>query len=232
MTLFPCIIFYIILDFNLICVFGFYFKRTLTLFCILFPDVKNYIVVLIYIILIKPRFNFSCASYSALTLLFSCGSISSTAWLTISLFSCCQLKKYGRSIMPVFLSRPDFRILRTKVPQHLAFICWMPGSMNETSLSEYISFIVYITFSSLANTLTNIGVSIWQCGFSSHFPAVARTVGICPSRFLIRRFYYTFINICWYFHELKHVNSWSKNIISTIKSLHIRLLDPSVVDTV
>ena len=116
-----------------------------------------------------------------------------------------------RSIMPAVLSRTDFIMLKTKVPQDFAFIWLITEAVYETSLFRYIIWMIYIPFSVLSSSLICLGVCIWRGRFSSHFPAVTGTVGICPSIFLIRRFYYTFINILWYLHASKHVNKFLKS---------------------
>ena len=106
-------------------------------------------------------------------------------------------------LMLAVLSRPSFRILRTEVSQDLTSIWWMSRAMNDKSWFGYILWMIYIPFSVLYSTLTNIGVSSWWGESSYYFPGVTRTVGIFPSRFFIRRFYNTFINIFWYFHAFK-----------------------------
>ena len=157
---------------------------------------------------------------------------SSTAWLTISLFSCFMLIFSSCGIMPAVLSRPDFRIFRTKFSQDLAVIWWIIEVMDDTIVFVYNPGMLYIPFSMIANALTHLRVSDWQGGVSSHFISVTSAVGIWPHRFFIRRFYYTFINIFCYFHEFKHVNSCFKGKKFTIKSLHTCLLAPAVGHTV
>ena len=63
-------------------------------------------------------------------------------------------------------------------------------------------------------------------------PAVTSTVEIFPSRFFIRRFYYTFVNRPVDFHTLKHINSFLKRGRLTIKALYIGLFSPYVRHTV
>ena len=101
-------------------------------------------------------------------------------FLTVKFISNC-------GIVPAVLSMPNLRILRTKISQDLAFIWWLPGAMYDTCGFGYIIQTIYTSFTTLASTLTNIGVSIWWFGFSSHFPAVTSTVGIFPSRFFYKK---------------------------------------------
>ena len=89
------------------------------------------------------------------------------------LFSC--------SIGLAVLSRPAFRILRTKVPQDSSFIWWTTGSMDETCGFGATLRMIYIHFSALASVLTPTEISIWQGGLSCHFLTVNSTVDICPS---------------------------------------------------
>ena len=65
-----------------------------------------------------------------------------------------------RGIMSAVLSRPCFRILRTKFPQYLSFIIFIPGYMDETSLFASILWMVYMPSSALSGALARIGVSI------------------------------------------------------------------------
>ena len=91
-----------------------------------------------------------------------------------------------------------------------------------------ISFwMIYIPFSVLVRALTHIGVSIIWGSFSYNFTVVTSTVGICPSRFLIGRFYKTFINRFCYFHAFKHVYSCFKSNRFTIKSHNIFMIAPA-----
>ena len=115
-TLFPYIS-HTILVFDIIRVFKFSFKHTLTPFCLLFIVIKNHTVNMIYIILIELRFNiFMCFSFRTYFIIFlkedfiHC-TIDNIIILLLSgkLFSSCR-------IMPAVLSRPSFRIIRTKVP--------------------------------------------------------------------------------------------------------------------
>ena len=93
-TLFPFIQIYTILAFNIIFIFDFAFKITLTSFCSLFISIKTNFINIIQIVLINLRFNFLCASSLELTLLFSWSIISSTAWLTMSLLYFCLLNLF------------------------------------------------------------------------------------------------------------------------------------------
>ena len=80
-----------ILYFNLICIFKFALKRTLTSFK--FFSVSSRLIFLIWYnsFLSKSGSIFSCAPFSELTFWFSCKSISSTALLKIVLLSYCLL---------------------------------------------------------------------------------------------------------------------------------------------
>ena len=131
-------------------------------------------------------------------------------------------------IVPTVLSRPNFSMLRNKVYQYLAFVWLIPGAMYDTYRFGYIIHMIYISFSALVLSLTHIVVSIWQCGFSSHFIAVNITVGVCPSRYFIIRLYYTFVNIFWCLHVFKHVYNLFLSNIFTIKPLNILPIDPAV----
>ena len=179
-----------ILDFNLICIFGFAFKRTLTLFIYLFCF-SRLVLSIWYRSFSSISYSiFSSYSSSALTLLFSCGNLSSTAWLTIAFFFFLSIKFISYFwIVPAVLSRRNCSILGTKVSQDLAFIWWIPGTIYETCGFGYILWIIYIPFSLIPSALIHLRVSIWRGGFSSYFPDVTSTVGTFPSRFLTRRFY-------------------------------------------
>ena len=63
-------------------------------------------------------------------------------------------------------------------------------------------------------------------------PDVTSMVGLCPGRFLIRRFYYTFVNRLSDLHTLKHVNIFIKSNRLTIKALYIGLYRPAVRHTI
>ena len=52
---------------------------------------------------------------------------------------------------------------------------------------------IYISFSVLARTLTNLGLGSRRGGLSSRLPSETSMVGNFPSEFFIRRFYNTFI---------------------------------------
>ena len=224
---------HIILDWNLICIFDFAFKRTLTPFCIFFLVIKTYIVNLIQIILIYIRLNiFMCFIFSTYFIIFVQKDFIH-CMINDSIFLLLYVKFIsGRGIVLVVLGRDAFRVLRTILPQYLALIWWMHGAMDETSGSGSISCIIYLSFSELSITLTHLGVCILRSDFSSHFPAVTSMVGICSVRYFIRRIYYTLINIFCYFHSFKHVNSCFKRNILTIKSLYIRMIDLAVDYTV
>ena len=113
-------------------------------------------------------------------------------------------------IMSTVLSMTAFRIPRIKSFQEQASIWLISRAMDDTSVFGSILRMIYIPSSALVSSLTRLGLSIWRGVLSSHFYAVARTVDIFPSRFFMRRFYYTFINIFWYFHAFKNVNTYFK----------------------
>ena len=98
-------------------------------------------------------------------------------------------------LLPVVLSRPGFVVLITKVTQDLTLFWWIYRYMNKTNSFWSILQMIYIPFSALSRIFTCIRVSSWQGGLYSNVPALTSTVGICPSIFLIRMFYNTFINI-------------------------------------
>ena len=139
---------------------------------------------------------------------------------------------FGCGVMTTVLIRPNFRILRTKVSQDLLLIRWIPAATYETNGLGSIIWMIYIPFFARASALTHLGVRMLWDGFSSHFPAVTSTVGIFPSKFLIRRFYNTLINRFFYFHALVFFKNCFKRNGFTIKHLNIRLLAPSVGHTV
>ena len=63
-------------------------------------------------------------------------------------------------IMLAVLSGTDFIILRPKVSQYFALILVMPGAMEKTSVFGSTPLMIYIPFSTLASTMTDLGVSI------------------------------------------------------------------------
>ena len=154
--------------------------------------------------------------------------ISSIAWLIISLLSYCLLNffsvfvSFPRSLVGLFLeySKPK--------SQGLTSVWWIPRATDETSLFRYILCMIYIPFTVLYRDITHLGLSIWWGVLSSNFPAVVSAVGICPIRFSIRRFYNYFINKFCYLRAFKHVYSYFKINLFTIRSLHIFLLSPAV----
>ena len=189
--------------------FKFAFKRELRSLYTLFLVIKTHITNLVYIIIINIIFNIlMCFSFSTNFINFLQDDImhcminnSIVLFLSVKYpFSC--------GVIPVVCSRPDFRILSTKVSQHLALISWIPGAMDNTSLFGSILRMIYIPFPVLYSSLIHLRVSILWGSLCSHFPAVTSTVVILPSRFFIRRFYDTFINRFWYLQTFKHVNSW------------------------
>ena len=112
-------------------------------------------------------------------------------------------------MIPEVLSRIAFSVLSNKVSQDLTFLRRMSRDMNETCF--WLSCqVIYISFSALASALSRRGVSLIRGRFSSLITSVTRTVGIFPGRFLIRRFYYTFVNRFCNFHTLKHIKTGSR----------------------
>ena len=85
----------------------------------------------------------------------------------------------------------------------------MSGAMNETGFLLALRAI-FILFSALVSAIYRRGVSLRQVGVSSLTPAMTITVSIYPDKFLIRNFYYTFVNIFYNFHTLKYVDRFIK----------------------
>ena len=85
----------------------------------------------------------------------------------------------------------------------------MSGAMNETGFLLALRAI-FIPFSALVSAIYRRGVSLRQVGVSSLTPAMTITVSIYPDKFLIRNFYYTFVNIFYNFHTLKYVDRFIK----------------------
>ena len=135
-------------------------------------------------------------------------------------------------VVPAVLGKPTFSILITKFSLDLAFFWWIHGDKYETYGLWSILWIIYKNISVLASALTRLGVIILQFGLSSHFPYVTSMVGIHLSRFFIIKFYYTFVNRFFNFHAFKNINSSFKIYRLTIKSLYIKLLNPTVGHTV
>ena len=130
-------------------------------------------------------------------------------------------------MIPMVLIRLTFIVLSNKVSQDLRFIRRMSRAVNDTGFWLAIRAI-YISFLALDRALSRRGVSIRQDGFSSHIPAVTNTVGILPGRFLIRRFYYTFVNRFWDLHTVKHINRIFKQNGFVTKALNIDLFRPAI----
>ena len=147
----------------------------------------------------------------------------------VSLFSIKNNPWYGA--IPVVLSRPTLSVLSSEVPQDLIFFWSISGAVDETG-SGFSRRDVYIPFSDIASALTLLWASSWRGGFSSLLPVVTSTVGICPSRFLIRSLYYTFVNRLGNFRTLKHINIFFKRDRLTIKPLYIGLFRPADRHTV
>ena len=167
-------------------------------------NISTYFIILLYNYIIHCMINNIIILLLSVKFIFSCG------------------------FMNAVLNRLAFLILRTKVSQDLTFIWWMPRAMDETIVFGSIIWMIYKHFSVLASAITHIRLSMWRGSFSSIFPSVTSTVGIWPSRFFIRMFYNTFINIFCYFHAFKHVYGFFKSNGSTIKSLHTCLLAPTI----
>ena len=108
-------------------------------------------------------------------------------------------------LLPAVFSMPTFSGLSNKVSQDLTFIWWMSRAMDKTSEFQSILWMIYITFSELASTLTHLWVISSWGRFSSHFPAETKSVSIYPSGFLIRMLYNIFKNIFCYLHVFNHV---------------------------
>ena len=155
-----------ILDFNLIFIFKFALKCTLTSFKFLFCVFKNHIVDMIQLVLIKIRFNiFMWSLFSTYFLVFlqeyfiNCNVNNIIILLVpVKYISVCR-------IVPTVLSRPTFRILRTKVSQEHAFILWITRAMDEACGLGPILPMVYISFPALVIYINHIGVSILWGGF-------------------------------------------------------------------
>ena len=137
----------------------------------------------------------------------------------------------GYGAAPVVRIRPTISVLSSKVSQDLTFFLRMSRAVDETGFWFYRRDL-YMLFYALAGALTLLRASPWWGNFSSLLPDVTSTVGVWPSRFFIRRFHYTLVNILNNFHTLKHINIPFKSNISTIKVLHIGLFIPAVRHTI
>ena len=133
--------------------------------------------------------------------------------------------------VPVVLSRTTLSVLSSEVPQDLTFFYSISRAMDETGL-WFSRRAIHIPFSVLVSALSLLEKIPWRGVFFSLFPAVTSTVGIFSIRFLIKRFYYTFVNRLGNFHTLKHINSFLKRGRLTIKALYIGLFSPYVRHTV
>ena len=89
----------------------------------------------------------------------------------------------GYGDFPVVLSRPTLSVLSSDVTQDLPFFWRISGSVDEIDFC-FSRWAIYKPFYVLVRSLTLIGVSPWQGGFSSVFPAVNSTAGVCPVSFL------------------------------------------------
>ena len=195
------------LYFNNIFILKFAFKLTLKSFKFFFCIINTHIIDLIHLVLIKIRFNifiwFPPNTYFSVSLheyIINCTVNKRIILLmTVKFISVC-------GIVSVVLSRPTFNILRTKVSQDLALIWRMPGAMDKPYGFGITIQVVYIYFTGIDIALTNLGVSIWQGGFYSRYPAVASMFEIFHNSFFIRRLYYTFVNRLCNLHAFKHIN--------------------------
>ena len=174
-----------IMDFSIIFVFNFSFKLTLTSFSLFLISIKTHIKNLKHITLINTGINiFMCFSLRTYFIIFQQDNlfhciISNT---NVILLSVKLTSSHG--IIYAVLSRPDFRKLRSIVSQDISSIWWIPRAMDDASVFGSIIWMIYTTFPTISRALTHLGVSILRGGFSSHFPDVTNTVGICPSRVL------------------------------------------------
>ena len=126
-------------------------------------------------------------------------------------------------MISMVLSKTTLSVLSTKVSQDFPFIRKISRAVDET-VFWFAIWAIYISFLALFCTLSCCGVSLRQRGFSSIIPAMTSTAGILLGRFFIRKFYYTFVNIFWNFHTLKHSNSLFKQNEFAIKTLNIGFL--------
>ena len=157
-----------ILDFDLMCIFQFVFKRTLTSLKFFFCLFKAHIFDLIHFVLIKIRFNIFMWSF-LITYFLVFLQEDFIHWnVNNSIIILLPVKYiYVCGIVLVVLIRNDFSILITKVSQGLAFIWWMIRDMDETSGFGLTLRIVYISFPALARDLNCLGGIIWWGGLSS-----------------------------------------------------------------
>ena len=118
-------------------------------------------------------------------------------------------------------------ILRTKFSHDLTFIRRMYGAVNKIGF-RFALWAIYLSFLALASALFRHRASLRQGEFYSLIPYVTSTIGIFPGRFLIRRFYYIFVNRFCNFHTLKYINSLFKRNRSAIKALNIGLFRPYI----
>ena len=129
--------------------------------------------------------NSDASWFVALDFCFS--RISSTALLTMALFSYCQLNVPGYGDVPVILSRHNFSVHDSKVTQDITFFWRMTGAVEETNF-WFAHYAIHIYFSTLASALTLLGVIPRRGGFSSIYPTVNSMFGIFLGRFFIGRF--------------------------------------------
>ena len=133
-------------------------------------------------------------------------------------------------MIPAVLSRLNSNVVPSVQSQDLAFTIWMHLDMDKTVF--WLDWrVIYISFSALISGLTHCGVSLRRVEFFYLLPAVKSTVGIFIIRFLIGGFYHTFINWFINFHTFKHGNWSFKQNRSSIKTLHIILLVPTIMHT-
>ena len=173
------------LDFNNIFVLKFAFKLKLKSLKFFFCIIKNHIIDLIHLVIIKIRFNifiwFPPNTYFSVSLqeyIINCNVNKRIILLMTVKF----ISVFG--IVPAVLSRPTFSIFRTKVSQDLALIWWMPGAMDEPYGFGLTIQVVYTYFTGIDIDLTNLGLSIWRGSFYSLYPAVTSMFDICHNSFL------------------------------------------------
>ena len=146
-----------VLDLNLIYIFEFELKHSLTSFNIFFFVIKTHIINLIYIVLIKIRLNiFMCFLFSTYFIIFL-----QEKWIhcffnnSIVLFLPVKYISVLRIVSAVIIM-PNFSILRDKVSQDLVFIWWIHSTMYGACGFGSILWIIYAYFTALSSDLTFI----------------------------------------------------------------------------
>ena len=157
-----------IIDFNIICILKFVFKRTLTSLNLFSCFFKTHIIYLIRFVPIKIRFNiFMCSLFiNYFLVLLQYYFINCTFNNSISLLMSVKFISVCR-IAPTVLIMPSFVILRTEVSHDLAFVWWITGDVEETCGIGLSLLMVYTSFTELTRTINRLGVSILGGGFSS-----------------------------------------------------------------